>query len=315
MDRLNSMTIFVEVVNQEGFTAAAEKMGLSRAQVSKSVMQLEAHLGTRLLNRTTRRVSLTEIGRVYYERCIVILGDIEEIEGIAGEQANKPHGTLRLSAPTSFGILHLNEAIPRYLKQHPQVTISLSLSDRFIDAVAEGFDLVVRIAQPEDSSLIARKVAPCKRILCAAPEYLRRNGMPQVPQDLAIHPCLVYSNDLKPDTWVLHGPNGEDSVKVNGPVCADNGDILKSAAVAGLGVALLPTFIVGPELQAGRLQQILPDYCPPEISIYAVFPSRRYLSAKVRTFVDFLSDCFGETPDWDQFSQTVTSNTDSRISQ
>jgi DNA-binding transcriptional LysR family regulator len=301
MDRFNSMAIFVEVVNQEGFTAAAEKLGLSRAQVSKSVMQLEAHLGTRLLNRTTRRVSLTEVGRVYHERCVAILADIEEIEGMAGEQTDKPRGTLRLSAPNSFGILHLNEVIPRYIKQYPQVRISLSLSDRLIDVVAEGFDLVIRIAAPEDSSLIARKIAPCRRVFCAAPGYLEQSGIPRVPQDLAIHPCLVYSNDLRPDTWVLHGPNGAESIKVNGPVCADNGDALKAAAVAGLGVALLPTFIVGPELRAGRLQQVLTNYCPPEISIYAVFPSRRYLSAKVRTFVDFLSGCFGENPGWDRF--------------
>lgn len=302
MDRLNSMAVFVEVVNQEGFTAAARKLGLSRAQVSKSVMQLEAHLATRLLNRTTRRVSLTEIGRVYYERCVAILSDVEEIEGIAGEQTSRPYGLLRFSAPTSFGTLHLDEAIPQYLKKYPQVQISLSLSDRFIDVVSEGFDLVLRIAALEDSSLIARRIAPCKRVLCASPGYLRQSGTPQAPQELANHKCLVYSNDLKPGTWLLHGADGEESIKVSGPVCADNGDILESAAIAGLGVALLPTFIVGPALRDGRLQQVLPDYCPPDISIYAVFPSRRYLSAKVRTFVDFLSDYFGENPDWDQFT-------------
>jgi len=302
MDRLNSMTIFVEVVNGGGFTAAAEKIGLSRAQVSKSVKQLEEHLGTRLLNRTTRRISLTEIGRIYYERCKSVLSDIEEIEGIASAQATKPHGTLMLSAPTSFGILHLNEAIPQYIKHYPQVQISLKLADRFIDVVSEGFDLVIRIAELEDSSLIARKIAPCKRVFCASPEYLKQHGTPKVPQDLAIHHCLVYSNELKPDTWVLNGPNGTESVKVNGPVCADNGDILKTAALSGLGITLLPTFIVGADLCEGQLVQVLPNYCPPEISIYAVFPSRRYLSAKVRTFVDFLSDYFGDSPEWDQFN-------------
>ena len=303
MDKLNSMAIFVEVVNGESFTAAAEKTGLSRAQVSKSVNQLEAYLGARLLNRTTRRISLTETGRIYYERCIAILNDIEEVEGIAGEQASKPHGRLTISAPTSFGILHLNEAIPQYMKQYPQVQISLSLADRFIDVVAEGFDLAIRIAALEDSSLIARRIAPCHRVFCASPDYLNRYGTPKVPQDLAINQCLIYSNDLKPDTWILHGPNGTESIKVNGPICADNGDILKAAAISGLGVTLLPTFIAGPDLGAGRLRQVLPDYCPPEISIYVVFPSRRYLSAKVKTFVDFLSGYFGDTPSWDRFSQ------------
>lgn len=302
MDRFNSMTIFVAVVKNEGFTPAAEKIGLSRAQVSKSVMQLEAHLGTRLLNRTTRRVSLTDTGRIYYERCKAILHDVEEIENIAGDQNSRPHGRLSLSAPTSFGILHLQDALPQYLKKYPEIQLSLSLADRFIDVVAEGFDLVIRIAELEDSSLVARKIAPCNRVLCASPDYLKQQGKPKVPQDLANHHCLIYSNELKPDTWVLHGPNGTESIKVNGPVCADNGDILKAAAVSGLGITLLPTFIVGPELLAGRLEQVLPDYHPPEISIYAVFPSRRYLSAKVRTFIDFLSAFYGDNPSWDQFN-------------
>ena len=301
MDRLNSMQIFVEVARASGFTAAANKIGLSRAQVSKSVMQLEQHLGTRLFNRTTRRISLTETGQIYLERCIDILQTIDETEAIAAAQTSEPRGRLTLSAPTSFGILHLQQAIPAYLRQHPQVQISLNLADRFIDVVDEGFDLVIRIAELEDSSLIARRLAPCRRLLCASPDYLEQNGTPLVPQDLAIHHCLVYSNQLKPDTWNLQGPSGVESVKVNGPICADNGDILRAAAVAGLGVTLLPTFIVGPDLEAGRLRQLLANYCPPEISIYAVFPSRRYLSAKVRSFVDFMATYFGDRPEWDHF--------------
>ncbi len=299
MDRLNSMAIFVQVVEKEGFTAASEVMRLSRAQISKSVMQLEKHLGARLLNRTTRRVSLTETGRIYYERCKLILNDIEEMDEVASEQTSTPHGTLTISAPTSFGILQLQKAIPEYIKRYPNVKISLSLADRLIDVVSEGFDVGIRIAKLEDSSLIARKIAPCKRVFCASPEYLNKKGAPNVPTDLMLHPCLVYSNDLKPDTWVLHGPEGIQSIKVNGPVCSDNGDILKAATVAGLGITLLPTFIVGADIKSGNLQQVLPDYSPPEISVYAVFPSHRYLSAKVRTFVDFLSDYFGDKPDWD----------------
>jgi len=302
MDKLNSMAIFTEVVKAEGFTAAADKIGLSRAQVSKSVMQLEQYLGTRLLNRTTRRISLTEIGSIYFERCNAILSDIDEMDSFASAQTSNPSGTLSLSAPTSFGILQLGQAIPVYTKQYPQVQVSLNLADRFIDVVSEGFDVVIRIAELEDSSLIARKIAPCKRIFCASPEYLAKNGVPKVPQDLAIHHCLVYSNELKPDVWTLHGPAGIESIKVSGPICADNGDVLKEAAVAGLGVTLLPTFIVGPDIASGRLKQVLVDYCPPAISIYAIFPSRRYLSAKVRTFVDFIAGYFGNNPDWDRFS-------------
>lgn len=295
------MEIFVEVARANGFSAAAKRIGLSRAQVSKSVMQLEQHLGTRLFNRTTRRISLTEIGRIYLARCIDILGDIAETEAIAAEQTGEARGRLTLSAPTSFGILHLREAIPAYLGQHPQVQISLNLADRFIDVVDEGFDLVIRIGELADSSLIARRLAPCRRLLCASPDYLQAHGEPRVPQDLAIHHCLVYSNELKPDSWRLQGPAGVETVRVNGPVCADNGDILRTAAVAGLGVTLLPTFIVGTDLKAGRLRQVLADYCPPQISIHAVFPSRRHLSAKVRSFVDFMAAYFGERPEWDEF--------------
>ena len=304
MNRLNSMQIFVEVARAAGFSAAANKIGLSRAQVSKSVMQLEQHLGARLFNRTTRRISLTEIGKAYLDRCIDILQDIDETEAMAGAQTQEPRGRLTLSAPTSFGILHLRRAIPAYLRQHPQVQISLNLADRFIDVVDEGFDLVIRIAELQDSSLIARRLAPCRRLLCASPAYLDQHGTPQVPQDLAIHHCLVYSNELKPDTWRLQGPEGMESVRVNGPICADNGDILRAAAVEGLGVTLLPTFIIGPDLEAGRLRQVLADYCPPPISINAVFPSRRYLSAKVRSFVDFMAVYFGDQPEWDQFNRS-----------
>lgn len=293
------MTIFAEVARTGGFTPAARQLGLSRAQVSKSVQQLERHLGARLLNRTTRRVSLTEIGGIYFERCKAILEDIEEIEEIAARRTTEPSGRLALSAPTSFGMLHLQAAIPVYLEKNPAVQIALSLADRFIDVVAEGFDLSIRIAELEDSSLIARRIAPCKRALCASPAYLEKNGTPRVPQDLAIHHCLVYSNELKPDFWKLHGPEGVEAVRVNGPVCADNGDMLRAAALADLGITLLPTFIVGADLKSGRLLPVLADYCPPPLSINAVFPSRRYLSAKVRSFVDFLADYFGDKPQWD----------------
>lgn len=298
------MQIFVEVVNSGGFSAAARKIGLSRAQVSKSVMQLEQYLGTRLLNRTTRSISVTDFGRVYLERSGELLADLDEIEASAANESGEPRGRLMLSAPTSFGMLHLQNAIPAYLERYPHVQISLSLADRFIDVVAEGFDLVIRIADLGDSSLVARRLAPCRRVLCASPDYLEKNGMPGVPQDLAIHHCLVYSNELKPDTWQLQGPEGIESVRVNGPVCADNGDILRASAVAGLGITLLPTFIVGEDLVSGKLRQVLPDYCPQEISIHALFPSRRWLSPKVRSFVDFLADYFGGRPGWDAYESS-----------
>jgi DNA-binding transcriptional LysR family regulator len=299
MDKLNSMQHFVEVVNRGSFTRAAEKTGLSRSQISKSVMQLESFLGARLLNRTTRRISLTEIGQIFYERCAEILQEVEAAEAVAREMTDNPSGTLHLAAPTSFGVRHLQQLLPRYLQQYPDVQLKLSLSDRFIDVVEEGFDLVIRITELADSSLVSRRIAPCKRVFCASPGYLEQHGTPQVPQDLSIHRCLVYSNSLKPDTWELRGPGGLESVRINGPFCSDNGDVLQAAAVAGLGITLLPTFIVGEDLQAGRLHEVLQDYCPPEISIYAVFPSRKFMSAKVRSFIDFLASHFTDEPYWD----------------
>ncbi|MDJ0778034.1 MAG: LysR family transcriptional regulator [Gammaproteobacteria bacterium] len=300
MDRLNAMGTFVQVVDGGSFSAAADRLGLSRAQVSKSVMQLEAHLDTRLLNRTTRRISLTDSGRLYYARCLDILDDIAEAEECAREDTTAARGVLTVGAPTSFGLLHLQPLIPAFLAVNPGVQISLSLADRFLDVVAEGFDVAVRIAELEDSSLVARRLAPCRRVLCASPAYLEKNGTPRVPQDLAIHACLVYSNELRPDTWTLHGPAGSERVTVNGPVCADNGDVLCAAAEAGLGVTLLPTFIVGDGLRAGRLVSVLDDYCPPDLTINAVYPSRRYLAAKVRSFVDYLAVAFAGEPSWDR---------------
>lgn len=301
MDRFHNMSVFVEVVEQGGFTAAMDKTGLSRAQVSKLVMQLEEHLGTRLLNRTTRSISLTEMGRIYYERCKALLVEVDEIDSMASEQTSTPRGTLTIGAPSSFGTLHFKNVITEYMKRYPQVQISLHLTDRFVDVVDEGFDVVVRIAELADSSLIARKLSTCKLVVCASPSYLKEHGEPKVPQDLALHHCLLYSNAPKPDTWTLYGPAGMETVRVSGPLTADNGDILKAAALAGQGVVFMPTFIVGEDIRSGKLQQILIDYCPPDLAINAMFPSRRYLSAKVRTFVDFTADYFGDEPVWDDF--------------
>ncbi len=300
MDRLKGMEMFVQVVEEGSFTAAADRNAVSRAAVSKHISQLEDRLGARLLNRTTRRLSLTDIGRVYYERIKATLADIEEAESCASIASEKAAGLLRVNAPMSFGTRHLGPAIAAYCNHYPRVQIELELSDRFIDVVAEGFDVVIRIAALEDSTLIARRIAPCRRVVCASPDYLQRYGTPQVPQDLALHRCLFYNNLPVANGWVLSGPDGIETVRVSGPVRANNGDILRAAAVEGLGVALEPTFIVGPDIDAGRLNIVLPQYRPPDIDVYAVYPSRRHLSAKVRTFVEFLNRHFGEEPAWDR---------------
>lgn len=301
MDVLGNMRIFVEVAERGSFTAAAERLNLSRGQVSKAIAHLETHFKARLLNRTTRKVSLSEVGRTYYERCKVVLEDMAEIENLTAQQTSEPEGKLIIGAPTSFGILHLNRLLPTFLKRYPKVQVDIQLADRIIDIVAEGYDLVIRIAPMEDSSLIARKIAPARAVFCASPDYLRDYGEPQTPSDLKDHNCLLYSNVKSPNQWQFTGEKGTETIKVNGSLIADNGEILQAAAVAGVGVILSPTFIVGADLKAGNLQAILTDYCPPALGIYAMYPSRRYLSAKVRSFIDFLKEEIGEKPEWDNY--------------
>lgn len=301
MDVLGNMRVFVEVAERGSFTGAAERLNLSRGQVSKAIAQLERHFKARLLNRTTRKVSLSEVGRSYYERSKTVLEDMAEIENLTAQQTTEPEGRLFIGAPTSFGVLHLSRLLPRFLKRYPKVQVDIQLADRLIDIVAEGYDLVIRIAPMEDSSLIARKIAPCRGVFCASPEYLKTYGEPQTPFDLKKHNCLIYSNTKNPGQWVFTGEKGIEAVKVNGSLIADNGEILLEAAIAGLGVILSPTFIAGSAIKAGRLQLILQDYCPPSLDVYALYPSRRYLSAKVRTFIDFLKEEIGDDPEWDNY--------------
>jgi DNA-binding transcriptional LysR family regulator len=298
MDRLNTLRIFTRVVETQSFTAAADKLGLSRALVSKAVIDLETALGARLLERTTRRVKTNEIGAAYYEKCVRILADLEEADRAVRQLHDEPRGTLRVNAPLSFAILHLKPVVTAYLAAHPDVHLSLSLNDRFVDLIDEGFDVAIRIAQLEDSSLVARRIAPARRVLCAAPSYLQRHGVPNEPSDLRNHRCLVYGTAPQQD-WKLSGPGGEHIVRVTGPMSSNNGDMLHCAATDGLGIALLPTFIVGPDLQAGTLQVVLPDHTPSDLAIYAVYPPTRHLAAKVRTFIDALAKHFGPRPHWD----------------
>jgi DNA-binding transcriptional LysR family regulator len=300
MDHLDTLKIFVRVVESGGFTPAAEKLGLSRAAVSKAVIELEAHLGVRLLERTTRRVGTNEIGHAYYEKCVRILTDIEEADAAAQQLHQQPRGTLRVNVPLSFALLHMKPVINRYLAEYPQVSLSLDLNDRFVDLIDDGYDLAIRIAELEDSSLIAKRIAVARRVLCAAPSYLDKHGIPQTPDDLPAHTCLIYGASARNADWQLIGPDGgEHTVRVSRRLSSNNGDMLCGAAVDGQGIALLPTFIVGSALQAGQLQVVLPDYAPPEIAIHVVYPPNRHLAAKVRTFVDLLTAHFGPRPSWD----------------
>jgi DNA-binding transcriptional LysR family regulator len=298
MDRLASLRIFAKVVETQSFTAAAERLGLSRALVSKAVIDLEQALGARLLERTTRRVKTNEIGAAYYEKAVRILAELDEADRAVKDLHDAPRGTLRVNAPVSFGTLHLKSVITEYLAAYPDVHLSMSLNDRFVDIIDEGFDVAIRIARLEDSSLIARKLAPARRVLCASPEYLKKSGMPKVPAELAGHRCLVYGNAAQQD-WTLTGPQGDHVVRVSGYMSSNNGDMLHCAATDGHGIVLLPTFIVGPDLQEGRLQVVLPEYAPGDLSVYAVYPPNRHLAAKIRTFIDVLVRHFGPRPYWD----------------
>jgi len=299
MDRLAAMQAFARVAEAGSFSAAARQLGMAKSVVSKLVMGLENHLGARLINRTTRRLSLTEAGIAYYESCTRILAAVEEAELSVGRLQAVPRGRLKVNASMSFGFLHLAPAIPDFLAHHPEVEIDLTLNDQFTDLVQEGYDVAVRIGALPDSSLIARKLAPSRRVLCASPAYLDRHGVPQVPEDLARHNCLGYAYLVTGNEWRFRGPDREHAVRVSGNFDVNNGDALRAAALGGLGIAQLPTFIIGQDLAAGTLRCLLSDYVLPETNIHAVYPHNRHLSAKVRAFVDFLAERFGPEPYWD----------------
>jgi DNA-binding transcriptional LysR family regulator len=302
MDRLATMETFVRVVEAGSFVAAADRIGLSPAMVSRHVQDLEERLGTRLLNRTTRRISLTEPGAAYYERCQQVLRDIDEMDLSVAREVQQPRGVLRVNAPVVFGTRHLSPLLAEYEGRYPEVAIDLNLTDRFIDLVEESADLAVRIGTLTESTLVARRLCPIRLVLCASPGYLERHGTPRTPDDLAHHNCLGYTYTRGGAEWEFSGPDGPVVVSIRGSLRANHGEVLHRAALDGLGLALQPTFIAGDALACGLLRPVLSDYCPTEISAYAVFLSRKFLSAKVRTFVDFLAEKFGPEPYWDAWS-------------
>ena len=301
MDRVTSLSVFVKVVEGSSFAAAARHFGLSPAMVSKHIVSLEERLGARLLNRTTRQVSPTEIGREFYERSTRILADLDEAEQAASALQAMPKGLLRLNGPLSFGIRHLAPAIIDYLAACPEAAIDVTLSDRVVDLVDEGFDLAIRIARLADSSLIARRITPCRIVACAAPAYLKKHGAPRRPADLTAHNCLGYSYAALRNEWRFTGPDGAESVRIAGRLNANNGDVLRLAALRGEGIVIQPTFLIGDDLASGELVSILPGFVPDELVIQAVYPHSRHLSVKVRSFIDFLVARFGQDPEWDRW--------------
>lgn len=298
-DVLAGMRVFVAVVDTGSFAGAAEKLDLSRGMTSRYVAQVEAHLGVRLLNRTTRKLSLTGVGQDYYQRAVQVLGLVEEAETAATSETAQPRGTLRINAPLSFSTLHLGGAVTEYLKRFPDVQVDLSLVDREVKLVEEGFDLALRISSDIDPTLIARPLAPVRVVACASAQYLDTHGMPEHPQDLARHNCLRYTNARTSDEWHFRRDKEHCQVAVQGNLQGNNGDVLCSAAVAGLGVVLQPTFMVYQLLNTGSLIRVLEGWEPESRTLNAVYANRRFLPLKTRSFIDFLVEYFAGKPYWD----------------
>jgi DNA-binding transcriptional LysR family regulator len=301
MDRLRAFEVFVAVVLRQGFARAAEALDTSPANVTRYVAELEAHLGARLLNRHSRKLSLTEAGEALYERARAILDDVQEAENISSAATLRPQGRLRINAPVSFGLRHLAARWPAYARRYPEVELDVSLIDRVVDVVDEGFDLAIRISRAGSQQHAARKLATSHNVLCAAPSYLRRHGRPRQPEELSSHACIGYTYSVTGNEWQVVDAAGQAApVRVRYAMQTNNGDTALAAAVAGMGIIWQPTFIVGPELRAGRLVPVLPGYRMPDTDVLAVYPSRRHLSAKVRTMIDFLAEEFAGVPPWDR---------------
>jgi len=299
-DGLQEITVFARIVGTGSLSAAARELGMSPALVSRRLAALEARLGVRLINRTTRSLHLTDEGAAYYETCTRLLAEIEEADAAVSAGRADPRGILRVALPASFGNQHVAPLMPRFVARYPDVQLSLSLSDRNVNVVEEGFDLAIRIADLADSSLAARKLAPNRRVVCASPAYLQRHGTPRTPEDLAQHNCLT-TTDFSMN-WDYRDPDGKPgSMRVTGRYACDNWEVIRDWAVAGLGIALKSTWDVRRHLEDGSLVSLLPGYTfATDVAIYAVYPHRRHLPAKTRAFIEFLAESFGPEPYWDR---------------
>jgi len=294
------MTVFAKVVGAGSLSAAARELGLSPALVSRNLAALEARLGVRLINRTTRSLHLTDEGASYYEACSRLLAEVDEADAAVAAGRVEPQGVLRVALPASFGHIHVAPRIPAFAAQYPKVRLALSLSDRSVNVIEEGFDIAVRIAELEDSSLAARKLAPNRRVVCASPDYLARHGTPRLPEDLIHHNVLTTADFAM--SWDFKDPRGKPgSVRVGGRHACDNWEVLREWALAGLGIALKSTWDVYQHLQDGSLVELFPGYAfHSDVAIYAVYPHRRHLPAKTRVFIEFLAALFGPEPYWDR---------------
>jgi DNA-binding transcriptional LysR family regulator len=303
IDIVAGMRVFTAVVEAGSFAGAADKLDLSRGMATRYVAQLEAHLGVRLLNRTTRKLSLTEVGSDYYQRATQVLAMIEEAETSAAQEASVPRGTLRVNTSVAFGAHHMGRAITEYLQRYPGVEVDLTLNDRVVDLVEEGFDLALRVAAQIDPGLVARRLTRVRTAACASPAYLKKRGTPKSPEQLGGHNCITYAYSSSQNDWHFRRKGVERTVRVSGNLQGNNGDILVSAAIEGLGVILQPTFLMFEALRNNALVRILPDWEADEFSVFAVYPHRKFLPPKVRSFIDFLAERFGPEPYWDLHSK------------
>lgn len=301
MDKFLEMQTFAAVADAGSFVRAAESLDMSKAAVSRYVADLEERLGVRLLHRTTRKLSLTEEGRAFHGRCKVLLGELEEAESEITASSAQASGLVRINVPVSFGIMHLAPLWSDFMAANPRVTLDVTLSDRVVDLVDDGYDLAVRIGSLPNSSLVSRKLASTRMVLCASPAYLKKHGRPKHPADIAEHTVLAYSLLAMGDHWELEGPEGKVKVLVHPVMRTNSGDTCRAAALKHQGIILQPSFLVEEDLRSGALVELLPQYRSAEFGIYAVYPSRQYVSAKVRLLIDFLARVLGNA-DWSAHS-------------
>lgn len=298
MDKIDGIRTFLAVVEAESFTAAAEKLGISKALASKHVAALERRLGARLINRTTRRLAPTEVGRIYSERCRHLISDFDELEMAVQERQGQVRGLLRLTAPLTFGETHLAPLIDDFLKTYPDVAVELRLTDRLVDLIEEGFDAALRISELEDSSLIARRLSRIRAVYCAAPDYLDRHGRPAHPDDLAGHQCIIDLNYKSGSGWPFTIDGKRRLVRVEGRYRVNSARAVRDALLCVGGIARCPSFVVAEDIAAGRLESVLSGYESEDIGIYLVYPHAHHLAAKVRAFADFLTESARQNPHW-----------------
>ena len=295
------MLLFVHTVKNESFSAAARALGQSPSAVSKQIRRLEDRLGVRLINRSTRRITLTEEGRALFARCERIAAEISETEALAQSLSGQVQGTLSVTATVAFAKAHLLPLIPAFLNRYPELELKLELTDGPVDVIEQDVDVAIRFTeQIADSSVVARKLAANKRVICASPAYLQNHGLPKTPEDLLQHNCLRLSTVASWNDWEFNTPQGKRILQVKGNFEANSADAIYHAALAGVGVARLSTYLVAGDLHSGRLVRILPEYTHEKADILAIYPDRRNLSPKVRAFIDYLVECFGDVPPWER---------------